>query len=157
MVQKPKIQYVGEFYIRGSEARKLDLGKTWQKAKTRLPLARLEKVEKIYIDPIAIGSIFVALFMLVTMTVGALRIYTDWQEYEQISGYVMKLNQENVRLNREYRNSYDLEDIRQKAVGLGFVSLDSIETKTVTVTLPEPEPEVTWVEELNLFWKGLWE
>ena len=39
MIQKPKIQYIGQFYTHGSEARKLELEQEQQKrkAKTKLP------------------------------------------------------------------------------------------------------------------------
>ena len=40
MVQKPKIQYVGQFYVHGSEARKLELQQEKKKAKTSLPAVR---------------------------------------------------------------------------------------------------------------------
>ena len=49
MNQKPKIQYVGQFYVHGSEARALQLQEEKRQAKTKLPLARIQKIEKIYI------------------------------------------------------------------------------------------------------------
>ena len=41
MSQKPKIQYVGQFYIHGSEARQLELQEKKKRAKSKLPLERL--------------------------------------------------------------------------------------------------------------------
>ena len=46
MERKPEIQYVGQFYVYGSEARQLEEKKRRQ-AKTSLPMARLEKLEKL--------------------------------------------------------------------------------------------------------------
>ena len=45
MVQKPKIQYIGQFYVHGSEAKKLELLEQKKKARTKLPLARLQQIE----------------------------------------------------------------------------------------------------------------
>ena len=46
MNQKPKIQYVGQFYVHGSEARQLQLQEQKRQAKTKLPLARIQKIER---------------------------------------------------------------------------------------------------------------
>ena len=57
MAQKPKIQYIGQFYVHGSEARALALEEERKQAKARRPLARLQQVELIYVDPVAVVSI----------------------------------------------------------------------------------------------------
>ena len=157
MIQKPEIQYVGQFYIHGSEARQLEQVKTKKKAKTRLPMARLEKVEKIYLDPVALVSIAVALVLLVVMLIGAFQLREDWAQHQIASDYLSQLKLENATLTRTYQKSYDLEEIRAKAVGLGLVPEEELQTRTVLVTVPEPEPEPAWHEELISFWKGLWE
>lgn len=154
MAQKPKIQYIGQFYIHGSEARKLEEPAP-QKPKTKLPLAQLQKVEKIYVDPVAIMGIAVAVVMLVVMLVGALQLRDDWAEYERMSTYVSQLKQTNAEKAETYRSSYDLEDIRIKATALGLVPKSEVETMTVTVTLPEPEPEVSRIDEIKWFLEGL--
>ena len=74
MNQKPKIQYVGQFYVHGSEARKLQLQEEKRQAKTKLPLARIKAIEKIYVDPVALVGIAVAVMMLVTMVLGAIQL-----------------------------------------------------------------------------------
>ena len=111
MNQKPKIQYVGQFYIHGSEARALQLQEEKQQAKTKLPLARIQKIEKVYVDPVALVGIAVAVVMLVTMVFGAVRIKQDWDQYERVSAYVSELKLDNASLNHAYRLSYDLKDI----------------------------------------------
>ena len=153
MSQKPKIQYVGQFYIHGSEARQLELQEK-KKAKSKLPLERLRKMEVIYLDPVAIFGIVTALVLLVVMTVGVLQIRDDWQDYRTMSNYVSRLNSENAELQADYRSKYDLEDIRAKAEALGMVPRSELEVKTVYVTIPEPEPEMTWLEELQWFLTG---
>ena len=117
MNQKPKIQYVGQFYIHGSEARQLELQEKKKHAKSKLPLERLRKVEVIYLDPVAIFGIVTALVLLAVMTVGVLQIRDDWKDYQTMSNYVSRLNSENAELKADYRSQYDLEDIRVKANG----------------------------------------
>ena len=155
MNQKPKIQYVGQFYVHGSEARALQLQQEKRQAKTKLPLARIQKIEKIYVDPVALVGIAVAVVMLVTMIFGAVQIHRDWQQYERVSAYVSELKKENARKNHAYRLSYDLEDIKTKALAMGMVPKSELQTMTVSVTVPEREPELTRMEEIRFFLEGL--
>ena len=154
MSQKPKIQYVGQFYIHGSEARQLELQEK-KKAKSKLPLERLRKMEVIYLDPVAIFGIVTALVMLTVMILGVLQIRDDWQEYRVMSNYVSRLNSENAQMQADYRSQYDLEDIRVKAQAMGMVPKSELEVRTVYVTIPQPEPEMTWLEEIQWFLSGL--
>ena len=155
MSQKPKIQYVGQFYIHGSEARQLELQEKKKRAKSKLPLERLRKVEVVYLDPVAFFGIVTALVMLTVMILGVLQIRDDWEEYRVMSNYVSRLNSENAQLQADYRSQYDLEDIRVKAQALGMVPKSELEVRTVYVTIPQPEPEMTWLEEIQWFLSGL--
>lgn len=157
MVQKPKIQYIGQFYVHGSEARALELEQQKKKTKTKLPLAQLEKIDKVYIDPVAVAGIAVAVIMLVTMVFGALQLRDDWRAYEEMAGYVSYLKSENARLTHEYRGSYDLEEIEMKALAMGMVPKAQLEVTQVRVTVPVAEPEMTLEDEILWFWNGLWE
>ena len=155
MNQKPKIQYVGQFYVHGSEARALQLQEEKRQAKTKLPLARTQKIEKIYVDPVALAGIAVAVVMLVTMVLGAIQIKRDWDQYELVSSYVSELKKENARKNHAYRMSYDLADIETKALAMGLVPRSDLETVTVSVTVPEKLPQMTRMEEIRFFLEGL--
>ena len=155
MKQKPKIQYVGQFYIHGSEARQLELQEKKKQAKSKLPLERLRKIEVVYLDPVAIFGIVTALVMLTVMILRDKKIRDDWKEYRVMSNYVSRLNSENAELKADYRSQYDLEDIRVKAEALGMVPKSQLEVRTVYVTIPQPEPERTWLEEIQWFLSGL--
>ena len=155
MNQKPKIQYVGQFYVHGSEARQLQLQEQKRQAKTKLPIARIQKIEKIYVDPVALAGIAVAVVMLMTMVLGAIQIKRDWDQYEQVSSYVSELKKENARKNHAYRLSYDLADIESKALAMGLVPRTELETMTVSVTVPEKVPQMTRMEEIRFFLEGL--
>ena len=155
MNQKPKIQYVGQFYVHGSEARQVQLQEQKRQAKTKLPLAKIKAIEKIYVDPVALAGIAVAVLMLVTMVLGAVQLKRDWDQYEQTAAYVSELKKENARKNHLYRSSYDLEDIKTKAVSMGLVPKSELQTMAVTITIPEPEAEPARMEEIKLFLEGL--
>ena len=155
MSQKPKIQYVGQFYIHGSEARQLELQEKKKRAKSKLPLERLRKVEVVYLDPVAIFGIVTALVMLTVMILGVLQIRDDWEEYRVMSNYVSRLNSENAQMQADYRSQYDLEDIRVKAQAMGMVPKSELEVRTVYVTIPQPEPERKMLEEIQWFLSGL--
>ncbi len=156
MNQKPKIQYIGQFYVHGSEARALELQEEKKQAKTKLPLAKLEAVEKIYVDPVALVGIAVAVFMLVVMILGAVQLQNDWAHYTQMADYVTELRTENARLTQNYRSGYDLEDVEMKALAMGLVPKSELETVTVTITHPVIQPELTWDQKVVRFWNGLW-
>ncbi len=155
MNQKPKIQYVGQFYVHGSEARQLQMQEEKRQAKTRLPLLRMQAIEKIYVDPVALVGIAVAVVMLVTMVLGAVQLKRDWDQYERVSAYVSELKRENARMSHAYHSSYDLEDIKSKALAMGMVPKSQLQTMTVNVTVPQQEAEPTRVEEIKLFLEGL--
>jgi len=155
MNQKPKIQYVGQFYVHGSEARQLQVQEEKRQAKTRLPLARIQAIEKVYVDPVALTGIVVAVIMLVTMVLGAVQLKQDWDQYEQVSAYVSELKRENARMSHIYRSSYDLEDIKTKALSMGMIPKSEMQTMSVTVTVPVPEAEPTRMEEIRFFLEGL--
>lgn len=155
MTEKPKIQYIGQFYVPGSEAQVLAPKKKKKKAKTKLPIAKQEQVKAICIDPVALIGITVAVVMLAVMVVGALQLRSDWAQYEQMSNYVSRLNQNNAELERTYRDGYDLEDIRDKALALGMVPVEEVPSRTITVTISQPKPERTLWDDIAWFFGGL--
>lgn len=157
MERKPDIQYIGQFYIHGSEARELARQEQARRAKTRLPLSRLQNVQKVYVDPVAVIGIVVAVVMLVVMAIGAIQIYKAWDEYQIMTEYLSDLKRENTALEHSYRSGYDLEDIREKAITLGMVPVEEAQTIQVRVTVPEIEAEPTWWEDFVWFLEGLLE
>jgi hypothetical protein len=154
MAQKPKIQYIGQFYVHGSEARALALEEERRQAKARR-LARLQQVELIYVDPVAVVSIVVSFIMLATMLTGALALKEDWAAYEEMATYVSYLNKENAKLEKEYREGYDLADIESKALALGLVPREQLENHTVTVTLPVEAPQISRVDQIRQYFEDM--
>ena len=155
MAQKPEIQYVGQFYVHGSEARKLAEKKEQKKAKTELPLHRFERVRKVYVDPLAIGSLLVAAVLLVTMVMGTLSLQTAWQDLGTARQYVSELSTRNSILASQYRSGYDLEEIRSAALSMGMIPVEEAQVMQLRVTVPVQEAERTWVDDLVWFLEGL--
>lgn len=157
MARKPDIQYIGQFYVHGSEAKELARQEAARKAKTKLPLARIEKIQKIYVDPVAICGILVAITMLVVMVIGAVQIHNAWGHYEAAAATLNDLQREHAVKEHGYQGSYDLEDIRLKALSMGMIPVAEAETITVSVNIPVAQPEPTWWEEVQWFLDGLFE
>ena len=149
MAQKHDIQYVGQFYIHGSEAKALARQEQQDKIKNMLPLERLRNVQVVYLDPVAIFGLVVAVFMAVTMVLGAINIGNAWDEYESMQKYVTKLEAKNAELSVKYAHGYDLAEIESAAIALGLVPTSQVTTVPVRVTVPVVEEEPTAWEEFK--------
>jgi len=155
MTKKPEIQYIGQFYVHGSAARQLEVLPEKRKPRTRLPKAKLERIEKIYVDPVALVAVAVAVFMLISMVVGVMQVKNDWAEYQELSGYLHQLKTTNHEKTLKFRSTYTLEDIRVKATALGMIPKAEAESIIVSVSLPRPAPAPTWSDNVRWFLSGL--
>lgn len=136
MAQKTQIQYVGQFYVFGSEAPKQE-PKPQPRAKR--PKLRLERFQKIYIDPIALCGVAVVIVMLGLLISGAYQLRDTRIAYDQMKTQLSTLKRENAQLSHTYRTSYDLEDIREQAEKIGMVDAEQVERFTVFLSVPKQE------------------
>ena len=155
MAHKPEIQYVGQFYIHGSEARELARKEQEKHARTTLPFARVQQIEKVYVDPVALMGIAVAVIMLVVMLIGAWNIHQAGQENQAIASYLGELRKTNTELDHNYRSGFDLKDIEAKAIAMGMIPKAQANVVDVYVTIPVEEAEPTWWEDVCWFLDGL--
>ncbi len=155
MANKPEIQYVGQFYVYGSEARALAAKKARKQAQTQLPDKAVQQVRQVRVDVLAVASLVLAGVLLVTMVMGALSMQTAWQDLRTAKQYVYELEARNRVLTVEYRSGYDLEEIRSAALSLGMIPAEEAQIHSFTVTMPVQEPEPTFLENLQWFLKGL--
>lgn len=153
MDQKPIIQYVGQFYVYGSEAKAPE--KKLIRGKSLLPKPKLDKERKIYIDPMAMCGIAVAVVMLVVLTLGAVRLQKCWGEYNRMSSYLSEVKRQNAQLDHSYRTTFDMEEIAAQADAMGLVPLDEIPRYSVAVTVPQPEKGPTLWDDFVWFITGL--
>ena len=155
MAAKPEIQYVGQFYVYGSEARKLEPKRQARREKSVVHQQHTEQVRVISIDPVALVGLAVAVAMLICLAVSAVGIKDTWQEYDQINKYMTYLKQQNADLEHTYTNGYDLAEVEAAAIALGMIPATEANTIILSVTVPEPEPEPTVWEDFTWFLKGL--
>ncbi len=152
MIQKPEIQYIGQFYIPGSEAPELAEKK---KSKAKLPKPHREKVKKIYVDPIALGGMAVAAVMLVLLVVGAFQLHRSWEEYNSMSATLSEVRRENAQITHKYRTDLDLDAVQKAAKGMGMIPQEEAETANVWVSVPQRPPESSLWDEIMWFLTGL--
>ena len=153
MDQKPEIQYVGQFYVYGSE---VQAEKKKQQKKNQLPkIPKPVREHYVYIDPAAVCGIAVAAVMLVVLIVGAFQLRTAMDAYNRQSEILSSVRRENARLEHQYRTSLDMDAVRDRAESLGMVDAEEAEHTSVRVTVPEkPKEESLW-DRIKWHLKGL--
>ena len=155
MAAKPEIQYVGQFYVYGSEARKLEPNRQERKKNTVLEQPKAERIRVVSIDPVALIGLVVAAAMIICLAVCAMQIGETWREYEAVSDYMAQLMMENSSLKHEYVNSYDLAEVEATAVALGMIPATEAQTIILPVHVPVTESEPTFWDDLVWFAQGL--
>lgn len=153
MVQKPEIQYVGQFYVYGSEA-PAPKKKTFREM---LPKTEHTKVHRVYIDLTALLGIAVAIALTAALVMGGIRLNNLWEEHNLMESYVSSLRLNHATLEHNYRISYDLEEVEKMALELGLVPESEVETRYIRVTMPEHKHKWTAWENIQWFFEGLFE
>ena len=152
MDQKPVIQYVGQFYVYGSEVQ----ARKKKEHKPVLPKAPRTGVQHcVYVDPVAVCGIAVAVLMLVVLAVGAFQLRAAMQQYNAQSEQLSAIKRENARLEHLYRTSLDLEAVQAQAEKLGMVPAEELEHRELVVTVGQTPEEPTAWENFLWFVKGL--
>lgn len=153
MAQKTEIQYVGQFYVYGSEAQKV--AEAPKKKLPKLPTIHLERFQMIYIDPVALVGLVAAVAMLALLIVGSFHMRDTRAEYERMANYLSDIKRHNAVLSHTYHTSYDLDDIRTAAKKIGMVEVENAECFTVFFSVPKPEEEPGVFDEAIWFLRGL--
>ena len=128
MAQLSKVQYV-QYYTDGSAARKLAPKTPFKTGK--LPQVKRQKRLTVYVDPVAVAGIAVALVMLVLMIVGVAQLRSAQQQTAAMTKYIETLEQENQLLQNTYESGYELEEIERLALALGMVPEDQVQHITL--------------------------
>ena len=154
MVQKLDVKYV-RYYTDGSTAKKIL--PAFPVIHFAEPKTKQTKKIKIYVDPVAVLGIAVAVLMLILMTVGVVRLNSARQEHLRLQSCVEQLTQQNEKLALEYEDSYDLEQVEQRALQMGMVPREQVPSTTISIHLPEqPQTEVvTLWQQIGTFLTGL--
>ena len=153
MASRNDIQYV-RFYTDGSAARKIEpsfteFGKVFQTK------AKKKKRVLVFVDPVALLGIAVAVCMLICMGVGIARNKAAQQQTAQLQQYVQQLTQEKDAVMEEYTSGYDLQTVKQTALALGMIPRDEAQRVTLEVVVPVQEQTVTLWSQIGTFLAGL--
>ncbi len=154
MARVNQVQYVN-FYTAGSAAYKYEPTPLPKKKQATLPKMRRKKRIVIHVDPVAVLCACAAVVLLVMMLSSLVQFSAVQKQEAQMAAYVEQLKQENEALDAEYRSGYDLEEIRDIALGMGMVPVDQVEHIQVELNVPVVEEEPTAWENFCTFLTGL--
>ncbi len=154
MAQHTSVQYI-RYCTDGTAARKLDYAVPAKKKTAVLPKPKKMRVKKVYVDPVAVLGVVVALCMLIVMAVGVNQLQQARQEAVNMELYISQLTRENEELTAQYANSYDIAMVEQTALALGMVPSRQVSSTQILVEVPEVVEEPTVWETIGTFLTGL--
>lgn len=152
MTQRFEVQYI-RAYTDGSAARKIAPVAPLKTIK--LPKIKKQKKVSIKVDPIAIGSIIMAVFLAITLAVGIFRFQAAQQELVQMQTYVQQLKTQKAVLDASFSDSCDLEEVERTALALGLVPQEQVRHVTVRAPLVQSEETPGAWEQIYIFLTGL--
>ena len=158
MALQPDIQYVPICYVDGSTARKLEqpVYKASSSKAAQQPRRRKAKRIVVAIDPVAIFGLLVAMVMIVGMVSGFVQYSVLKEQNRQMTDYVTALELEKTQLEQDYRDGYDLDEIRDFAEANGMVPMEQAPQIQIEVQLPQQEqPQLSFWESITTFLAGL--
>lgn len=153
MARRTEVQYV-QFYTAGSAAYKFEPVSV-PKKKASLPKRRRVKKIRVFVDPIAVVGVCMALVMLVMMFVGLGQWNRARQQQVQMEAYVQQLQAENSRLQEQYLAGYDPQEIYEIATAMGMIPAEQAQRVQVTVSAPVEEEKPSAWDNFCMFLTGL--
>lgn len=156
MAGKAEIQYIHPYYTSGTAAKKVAV-KTPRKKKKPLPLfepammAEPEQKIIVKLDPVSLSAIVVCAVLVAMMVVSLFQYSEAYHRNVALQEYVYTLEDDNVVLERDFRATFDLEEVRQQALALGMIP--AVEARTIQVAgrVPAAESEPTRWEQVKMF------
>ena len=152
MARRPDVQYI-QYCTDGSLALQPEPVKTAAPKPVRKPAKRKRK--NLYVDPLAICGITLAVVMLVLMLVGMGQLRAAEARTELLRDQLADLRQENGRLQADFEEKVDLDKIRWQAEALGLVPVDQVEHITVKAPVYQEQTEPEGWEKFYSFLVGL--
>lgn len=156
MAQRPDVEYI-RLYTNGSAALKLESVQDPRYVSTDTPACPYKrKRKKIYVDPVAIGSILLAVCMLVAVFSGFARLKQAREQVAVMEAYVQTLQAEHAVLTRRYKSGYDLEEIRLTALALDMIPAE--QAPCVMLQIPqeqEPVAQMSFWDRVGTFFASL--
>lgn len=153
MAQRLPVEYV-QFYTLGTAAQKVEVAKPKLAEPVFLPPV-VQKRKRIFVDPVAIFGVIVAVCMLFTMFVGVHRLRQVRQDADAMEKYVLHLQNINQEKKDFYHDSYSLEEIEKTALALGMVPLNQVAHQTIDVSEPVPQKDPSVWDSVGTFLSDL--
>ena len=154
MAAKVDVQYI-RFYTDGSAAKQVAPLFPEEKKARKARAKKSARRKVIFVDPVAIFSIFVACALVVSMAVGLGALQQARERNVQMRQYVEQLNTENERLKQTYAQGYDLQEIEKTALALGMVPAENVSNNSIQLEVPVQEQEATGWDQIIAFLTGL--
>lgn len=153
MARKTEIQYI-RYYTDGSAAKKIE--RTLPKKRRNKPMASQTSQQQyvLHVDLLAIVGIVMAVVLLIMMVAGIVQLRAAQEQARLHAQYVLELEKTNTLLQSEYADGYDLEQIRQQALLLGLVPIESVEHIDIQVSEPQAVEEPTIWERICEFFRN---
>lgn len=152
---KHDIEYITKYFTPGSEAVKIAPKEQPKKTPATSPRYLKREQLKVYVDPVALGSVAVAAVLLVMMLASMVSFSASYERCEQMENTLAQISDQNALLRHAYRSSYEDAEVEMKALALGMIPSSEAERISVTVTIPQPEPEPSLWDDIVWFFKGL--
>ena len=154
MARQWDVQYVN-FYTAGSAAVKYDPKPAPKKQEAVLPKPRKKKKILVYVNPVAVAGICMAIVMMIMMISGVSRLTRAKQQQIQMQNYVQQLQQENERLQAEYEAGYDADEVKEIATAMGMIPAEQAQSIHISVSAPTEEAKPGVWESFRTFLAGL--
>ena len=153
MASQIDIRYI-DFSTEGNAARKF--APAPKNSQVQLPEAKRRNRRVLFIDPLAVIGVVVAVCMLVLMGVGMFRLQAAENRNMQMAQYVESLTEKNTALREEFNEVCDLDQIRQLALALGMIPKADAPQTGISMYIPEETVETPslW-EQFGIFLAGL--
>ena len=151
---KDNSRYI-QFYTPGTAAVKVVIQEEQNWAP--LPAPKPQKKMTVAVDPVAIFGFLLAVCMLVLMAIGIQELNLARREVATLEHYVAELTVANQTLEQNYRDGYNADEIRQKALDMGMISVEEAPESHIYVTLPQrkiQQPQSFW-EKTTAYLTGL--
>ena len=153
MAKKYSIEYV-HFYTDGSAARKI--APVLHSEKAVLPKQKKQKRKVIYLDPVAVLGMAVAVCMLLMMVVGLAQLTQARGKAVAMEQYVIQLDIQHDQLDQMYHEGYDIAEVERTALALGMVPGSQVKQTSIVIPVEEPVVEtVTLWDQIGTFLSSL--
>jgi hypothetical protein len=154
MVKQQNAQYVS-YYTQGSVAR--NILPAIHAVRAALPKQKRQKRHILYVDPVALLGIVVAVSMLLMMGVGLMQLQAAREETLAMQQYVDSLRYQQEELTQTYEQGYDLNEVERTALALGMIPQEQAKQTEIHVSPRQSvqEEQVTIWEHIGTFLSGM--